>query len=153
MHFRCIFGISLLSPLRKGCGPLFEQTYIPVIQGCFVLSLVKMALWFWRRRFFKIKSLYYRHFVIISPWKRAWPFIWTNLNPRQVYVRSLMLIWYFGPFGLMFFFNCNCWALTISLVFTFFSGVISYFRIGCVPQKIVDGLFEDVKKEMQTTTP
>ena len=25
--------------------------------------------------------MYFRHFVIISPWKRAGPFIWTNLNP------------------------------------------------------------------------
>ena len=24
--------------------------------------------------------MYFRYFVIISPWKRAWPFIWTNLN-------------------------------------------------------------------------
>ena len=25
--------------------------------------------------------MYFHHFVIISPWKRAGPFIWTNLNP------------------------------------------------------------------------
>ena len=25
--------------------------------------------------------MYFRNFVIISPWKRAGPFIWTNLNP------------------------------------------------------------------------
>ena len=25
--------------------------------------------------------MYFRYFVIISPWKRAWPFIWTKLNP------------------------------------------------------------------------
>ena len=25
--------------------------------------------------------MYFRHFVIISPWKRARPFIWINLNP------------------------------------------------------------------------
>ena len=25
--------------------------------------------------------MYFRHFVIISPWKRAGLFIWTNLNP------------------------------------------------------------------------
>ena len=24
--------------------------------------------------------MYFHYFVIISPWKRAWPFIWTNLN-------------------------------------------------------------------------
>ncbi|XP_062578487.1 uncharacterized protein LOC134240411 [Saccostrea cucullata] len=28
-------------------------------------------------------------------------------------------------------------------------GVISYFRVGCVPQEIVDKLFDDVKKEIQ----
>ena len=25
--------------------------------------------------------MYFRYFVIIAPWKRAGPFIWTNLNP------------------------------------------------------------------------
>ena len=25
--------------------------------------------------------MYFRYFVIISPWKRAGPFLWTNLNP------------------------------------------------------------------------
>ena len=29
---------------------------------------------------FSILSMYFRYFVIISPWKRAWPFIWTNLD-------------------------------------------------------------------------
>ena len=29
---------------------------------------------------FKILSMYFCYFVIISPCKRAWPFIWTNLN-------------------------------------------------------------------------
>ena len=30
---------------------------------------------------FKISSMYFCYFVIISPLKRAGPFIWTNLNP------------------------------------------------------------------------
>ena len=30
---------------------------------------------------FLISSMYFRYFVIISPWKRVRPFIWTNLNP------------------------------------------------------------------------
>ena len=29
----------------------------------------------------RISSMYFRCFVIIYPWIRAWPFIWTNLNP------------------------------------------------------------------------
>ena len=32
---------------------------------------------------FLISSMYFRYFLIISPWKRAGPFIWTNLNPLQ----------------------------------------------------------------------
>ena len=30
---------------------------------------------------FLISSMYFRYFLIIPPWKRAGPFIWTNLNP------------------------------------------------------------------------
>ena len=30
---------------------------------------------------FLISSMYFHYFVIISPWKRPGPFIWTNLNP------------------------------------------------------------------------
>ena len=28
-----------------------------------------------------ISSMYFHYFIIISPWKGAGPFIWTNLNP------------------------------------------------------------------------
>ena len=34
-----------------------------------------------------ISSMYFCYFVIITPWKRAGPFIWTNLNP--LYSRML----------------------------------------------------------------
>ena len=36
---------------------------------------------------FLVSSIYFRYFVFISPWKRAGPFIWTNLNslhPRML---------------------------------------------------------------------
>ena len=36
---------------------------------------------------FKILSMYFCYFVIISPWKRTGPFIWTNLGP--LYPRML----------------------------------------------------------------
>ena len=43
--------------------------------------------WNWlsgsREEDFLISSMYFHYFVIISPWKRAEPFIWTNLNPLQ----------------------------------------------------------------------
>ena len=43
---QCIFAILILYPLRKACGPSFEQTWIPFTQGVWL----KLALWFLRRR-------------------------------------------------------------------------------------------------------
>ena len=36
---------------------------------------LKLAQWFWRRRLFNFVNIFC-YFVIISPWKRAGPFIW-----------------------------------------------------------------------------
>ena len=38
-----IFAMSLLSPLGKGRGSSFEQTWIPITQGCLVLSLIEIG--------------------------------------------------------------------------------------------------------------
>ena len=43
--------------------------------------------------------MYFHYFVIISPWKRAGPFIWTNLNPLNpveigpVVLKKMMKMW------------------------------------------------------------
>ena len=42
---------------------------------------LKLAHWFWRRRFFKVCRCIFCYFIIISPWERAWSFIWINMNP------------------------------------------------------------------------
>ena len=68
-------AILLLFPLRKRQSPTFEQTWIPITQGCFVLTWLKLAQWFWRR-LFKNVSMYFPYFAIIFPWKREEPFIW-----------------------------------------------------------------------------
>ena len=44
---------------------------------CFHIKQVGVKMW----------NVYFCFFVIISPWKRAGPFIWTNLNP--LYPRML----------------------------------------------------------------
>ena len=40
---QCVFAISYLSPLGKGRGPSFEQTWIPFTQEPFVPSLVEIG--------------------------------------------------------------------------------------------------------------
>ena len=51
-----------------------------------------LAQWFWRRGFFNL-SIYSLYFVIISPWKRVGPFIWTNLNPLHPRIIYAMFSW------------------------------------------------------------
>ena len=53
---------------------------------------LKLAQWFWRNRFFKF-VMYFPYFLIISPWKGAWPFIFTNRIPFTYgFSRSLVEI-------------------------------------------------------------
>ena len=53
---QCNFTILLLSPLRKGNGPSFEQTLIPFTLGCFVPSLVKIGPLFPEKKFKMCKT-------------------------------------------------------------------------------------------------
>ena len=64
----------------KRAGPSFEQTWIPYTQGCFVPSWLKLAQWFWRRRFFNFINVIssFRNYL---PFERGGAFISTNLYP------------------------------------------------------------------------
>ena len=84
---QCIFTISKLSPLWKEGGPSFDLTLVPFTQRCFVPSLVEFSPLILEKKIFFISSMYFRYFVHISPFPRAGPFIWTNLNP--LYPRML----------------------------------------------------------------
>ena len=63
-------------------GSSFEQAWIPFTQECCVAGLVEIGPMVLEQKIFKISSsMYIWYFIIISPWKRAGSFIWTNLNP------------------------------------------------------------------------
>ena len=49
---QCIFAIWLLSPLGKRWVPLVEQTWVFIIKNALCQVWLKLAKWFWRRRFF-----------------------------------------------------------------------------------------------------
>ena len=53
----------------------------PYHPSMLVRRLIEIGSVVLEKRNFLISSMYFRYFVIISPWKRAGPFIWINLNP------------------------------------------------------------------------
>ena len=72
----------------------WKKTRIPFIQlkdNLCQISL-KLAQQFWKRRFLN-SSMYFHYFVIISPWKKVGPFIWTNLNPHYPRRHSAKFDW------------------------------------------------------------
>ena len=64
-------------------GSSFEETWIPFTQRCFVPRLVEIGSVVLEKRILKFCQCIFRYFVIISSWKKAGPFFWTNLNPIQ----------------------------------------------------------------------
>ena len=55
---------------------------------------LKLAQWFWRlKKILKFPQCIFTIFVIISPWKKAGPFIWTKLNPLQPGILCAKLGW------------------------------------------------------------
>ena len=71
-------------PLEKDVAIHLNKQEFPSPMAALYQVWLKLAEFFWRRRYFEIMlSLYFRYLVIISPWNKAWPFIWTNLNSLQ----------------------------------------------------------------------
>ena len=88
---QCIISFSLSSPLEKRWGPSLEQTWVLITKGCIVPSLVKICPVVLEKKI--ISSIYFLYFIIISPWKRIWPFIWTNLKPLHPRVHCAKVGW------------------------------------------------------------
>ena len=81
---QCIYAISL-SPLRKGCGPLFGQTWAPSPKDA--LWQVRLVL---EKKIFQISSVFFYYFISISPWKRVRPFTLNYLksfNTNMLFVK------------------------------------------------------------------
>ena len=79
-------------PLEMGRDPLFVQTRIPFTNGDYVPNLLKLSQWSLRFGNF-VKWMHFCYFVIIIPWKRAWPFIWINLNPLHPRMLCVKFNW------------------------------------------------------------
>ena len=93
---QCIFAISLLSPLGKGLGPSFEQIWIPITQGCFVLSLVEIGPVVFKKNIFKVRQRIFP-ISLLSPLRKgcgpSFEQIWIPIT-KGCFVPSLVEI---GP--------------------------------------------------------
>ena len=67
-------------PLEKGGTHHLNKLESPSPKDALCQVWLKLAQWFWRRRFLNFNNVF-SPFWIISPWKRAGSFIWTNLKP------------------------------------------------------------------------
>ena len=70
---QCIFAISLLSPLGKGLGPSFGQTWISINQGFFVTSLVEISPVVLKKKIFKVGQCIFTISLLSPLWKRRGP--------------------------------------------------------------------------------
>ena len=61
-------------PLEKGGALHLNKLESPSTKIALCQVWMKLAQWFWRIRFFNFVNVF-SYFVIISPWKRAGPFI------------------------------------------------------------------------------
>ena len=68
---QCIFAISQLSPLGKGRGPSFEQTWIPFTRGCFVPSLVEIGSVILEKKIYEFRQCIFA-FSLLSPLGEGW---------------------------------------------------------------------------------
>jgi hypothetical protein len=68
----------LYLPLKRGYPLPLKTLESSPSKDDFCQVGLKLAQWFWRR--FKMTPFHFYIFVIISPLKRTWPFIWTYLN-------------------------------------------------------------------------
>ena len=76
---QCILGNWLFHyylPLEKAVA------WNPFTKECFVPSLVEIGSVVLKKKIFKVCQCLFTISLLSPPWKRAWPFIWTNLNPH-----------------------------------------------------------------------
>ena len=92
LKFVNVFPLILISLLGKGGDFHLKKLKSPSLKDALC-----HVWWNWPtgsvEEDFKILSMYFRYFDINSPWKRAWPFIWTNLNSIHPRMHCAKFCW------------------------------------------------------------
>jgi hypothetical protein len=68
-NFQYIFTLLLLSPLGEGLSPLRKKLKCPLPKDDLCQVLLKLAQWFWRRRFSNDPTLF-SHFCDYLPFEK-----------------------------------------------------------------------------------
>ena len=101
LNLVCIFVVLKLFPfnykktesfLEKGLTLHLNKLEFPLLKNDLCRVWLKLAKWFCRGRYF-IWSVYFYYFLIISPCKRAWPFIWAKVNSVHQRMHCAKLGW------------------------------------------------------------
>ena len=87
--FRC--NLPLEKPMALG----LNKSESPSPKDALSQVWLKLVKWFWRR--FLNSSMHFHYFIIIFPWKRVWPFIWTNLNSHLPIMLCAKFGWKMWP--------------------------------------------------------
>jgi hypothetical protein len=68
-------------PFEKDLAIHFKNLEFPLPKDDLYQVWLKLACWFWRRRFLKMFSVFLLFCYYIPPWRRDIPLLWTTLNP------------------------------------------------------------------------
>ena len=106
-------------PLLKTECPLFVKPWVPFTRGSFVPSLFENGRVLMEKKILKLFQFIFCYFIIISPWKMWWPFIWTNLHSPhpQMFCAELGSKWPRGS-GVEDFYTCTFWRKFRNIVVT-----------------------------------
>mgnify|MGYP003692133723 CR=1 FL=1 len=88
-------------PMNHGHSTKYYITETPLSKDDFCTVWTKLAQCFWRSGFLGVLNA----FLLMSLWKKAWPFVWTKLDP---YTRGACHFWlYIGCSGVEDFEICH----------------------------------------------
>jgi hypothetical protein len=92
-NVQCNFYLFAITFPSRRAIPFIRRHLNPFPQGWFIPILVKIGPVVLEKKIIKWHHPLFYIFVIISPLKRTWPFIWTNLNflhPKIIWIISLI---------------------------------------------------------------
>ena len=98
-RFFLYFNILLISSIRETWGVALQLNKLesPSFKDALCQDWMKLARGS-RKGFLNFVNICFHYFVIISPWKIAWPFIWKNLIPlhRRILCAKFKCHWLSG---------------------------------------------------------